>query len=201
MFYRRCVVCILLARLLLVPSVAQSSITAADFEVYRDDEYGFTFWYPKTWLSVPTTHSRTRIKVVSDNGLGEEDCICGVHFSEAIKDMSPKEFIASVSKPEAILALQRQMSEIFADYELLEHHTTKLSNQDASYTVSRATSESMGWSIPMQMLQVGTMRRGYVYTLTCRTAPEKFEEYKPFFELILWGFILHPNFSGQAPQP
>ena len=182
---------------LVAGTVAQSSITAADFEVYRDSEYGFTFWYPKTWLSVPTTHSRTRIKVVSDNGLGEEDCLSGVHYSEEIKDLSPKDFITSVSKPEGILALQRYMSTIYADYELLEHHITKLSNQDAAYTVSRATSESMGLSIPMQILQVATMRRGYVYTLTCRAAPEKFEEYKPLFELILWGFILHP----EAPAP
>ncbi len=78
---------VLLAVPALAISVAQSSITAADFEVYRDSAYGFTFWYPKTWLSVPSTHSSTRIKVVSDNGLGEEDCSCGVNYTEAITNL------------------------------------------------------------------------------------------------------------------
>lgn len=68
------------------------AITSKDFTVFRSKEDGFIFQYPKTWSKVPSTHGNTKIKIVSNNGNGEEDCSVHVQkYNPQLANTSAKE--------------------------------------------------------------------------------------------------------------
>ena len=162
------------------------NILTNDFMVYQDDMNKFIFQYPKTWSSVSTTHKGTKIKVVNENGFGDCDCGVNVKYDESFKNIPPTEFIASMSK-EATEAVLRSIN---SDATVIESGKTYLSNQEAFYTITKYTFRSFGIEVPMKMLQIQTLKNGYIYTVACRTSQERYDEMFPFFQAIIAGFLI-----------
>ena len=164
------------------------AITGKDFTVFRSKEDGFIFQYPKTWSKVPSTHGNTKIKIVSNNGNGEEDCSVNVQkYNPQFVNTSAKEFVRLVGNVEKYQAGIRKS---LPDAVVVDSGTTNLGNQDAFFTKTTFTFKSVGDEIPFQMFSVATLKKGRVYTVTCRAAPDSFESHMPIFQLIFSGFVL-----------
>lgn len=164
------------------------AITSKDFTVFRSKEDGFIFQYPKTWSKVPSTHGNTKIKIVSNNGNGEEDCSVHVQkYNPQFVNTSAKEFVRLVGNVEKYQAGIRKS---MPDAVVVDSGTTNISNQDAFYAATTFTFKSVGVEIPFKMFSVATLKKGRVYTVTCRAAPDSFESQMPMFQLIFSGFVL-----------
>lgn len=162
------------------------NILTNDFAVYRDDMNKFIFQYPKTWSPVSTTHKGTKIKVVNENGFGDCDCGVNVKYDESFKNIPPTEFVASMSKEDVEAVLRLTIS----DATVIESGKTYLSNQEAFYTITKFTFRSFGIEVPTKMLQIQTLKNGYIYTVACRTSQERYDEMFPFFQAIIAGFLI-----------
>lgn len=164
--------------------VYASQITNNDFKVYEDKRHKFAFWYPKNWQSAPTSDTRTRINIISDNGLGEDDCNVTVVESKIFKNQKKyvKGMVANTDKVERFLKKQNP------SYRLVKSGQSYLSNRQAFYTVATMIFRSFGVEIPIKVIQVSTVNQGMQYTITCRTSPENFESMLPLFKVIMVGF-------------
>lgn len=172
--------------------VVGQNLTNNDFIHYEDKELKYSAWYPKTWQKVPTTHSTTRLKIVSENGEGVDDMNIVVSYSEELKNTDPYEFAKHYETEVFRNAAINRLKKAYSDVRILESGKTELSSQPAFYVLAEFTVKYLGLEFPTRALQVQTLKRGYVYTLTFRTEPERFEKMYPVFLTIAHGFILHP---------
>jgi len=172
----------------LVASNPTYALTSKDFTVFRSKEDGFIFQYPKTWSKVPATHSNTKIKIVSKNGNGGEDCSVNVQqYNQQFANTSTKEFVRLIGNVEKYQAGIRKS---MPDAVVVDSGTTSISNQDAFYAATTFTFKSVGVEIPFKMFTVVTLKKGRVYTVACRAAPEDFDRNMPMFQLVFSGFVL-----------
>ena len=79
---------------------------------------------------------------------------------------------------------------IISDATVIESGKTYLSNQEAFYTITKYTFRSFGIEVPMKMLQIQTLKNGYIYTVACRTSQERYDEMLPSFQAIIAGFLI-----------
>lgn len=165
------------------------SLSKNELITYRDDTYKFVFQYPKTWSAVPPTHKGTKIKIVNEYGSGDADCGVNVQYDASLKNVMPKEFIATISNPQN---LQKARRTVIPDATIIKSGKTYLSNQEAFYTVTKFTFRSFEVEVPMKMLQIQTAKNGYVYTFSCRTSSDRFDEISHIFQLISAGFVIKP---------
>ncbi|RJQ38880.1 MAG: hypothetical protein C4550_06205 [Nitrospiraceae bacterium] len=165
------------------------SLSKNELITYRDDTYKFFFQYPKTWTAVPSTHKGTRIKIVNEYGSGDADCGVNVQFDASLKNVTPKDVIATISNPQI---LQKAMRTAIPDATIVKSGRTYLSNQEAFYAITKFTFRSFDVEVPMKMIQMQTAKSGYVYTFSCRTSSERFDEMIPIFQLISAGFVIKP---------
>ncbi len=160
-----------------------------DFTTYRDDMYKFIFQYPKSWSQVSTTHKNTRIKIVNENGSGDSDCGVNVQYVPEAKNMAMKDAIAQMSDPKV---MQKSLRSAIPDATAIKNGKTFLSNQEAVYNIVKFTYRSFDIEVPIKMIQIQTVRSGYIYTFACRTSSERFDEMLPTFQLIATGFVIKP---------
>lgn len=171
---------------LLLPNIS-SAISSKDFITYRDQNNKFIFQYPNTWSQVPSTHERTRIKIVSENANGGQDCAVNVQFEKRSKNISPKEFVRSVPN---VQEFEKGLRKALPDAKVIKRAATNLSNQEAIYNIVDFTIKSVGIEAPIRMYMVQTAKDGYIYTLSCRAGQEEFDERSAEFELIFAGFLI-----------
>jgi len=181
---QRMVLLLLLA--LLLPDIT-SAISSKDFITYRDQESKFISQYPNTWTQVPSTHERTRIKIVSENGNGGQDCAVNVQYEEKSKGISPKEFLRSAP---SVQEFENGLRKALPDAKVLKRAATNLSNQDAIYYIVDFTIKSVAIEAPIRMYMVQTAKNGNIYTLSCRAGQQEFDERIAEFELIFAGFLI-----------
>ncbi len=162
---------------------------ARNFDVYRNAEYQFSFWYPKSWAPVPVTHGETRIKVVSNQGKGGDDCNVVAISRDMFKGLTPEEYIKDMNS----LDLEVMYREQYPDYKIIERGRSNLSNHDAHYMISIMTMRMFGISVPNKQLQVSTVDNGVQYIITCRTEPDRFDEMLSVFKIIMAGFVIKPS--------
>lgn len=180
---------IILSLCLIIPISQSQGITDKDFMAYRDDTYKFILQYPKTWSPVPPTHKGTRIKIVNENGSGDCDCGVNVQYVPDAKNMKTKDAIAQMSDPQVI---QKSLRSAMPDATIIKNGRTFLSNQEAVYNIIKFTFRSFGIEVPMKMIQIQTVKSGHVYTVSCRTSSDRFDEMMPIFQLIIAGFVIKP---------
>lgn len=173
---------------LLMPAISLA-ISSKDFIAYRDQEKKFIFQYPNTWAQVPSTHERTRIKIVNDNGNGRQDCAVNVQFDSNSRKQSPKEFLRSTP---SVKEFEKGLRKTLPDAKLIKRGATFISNQDAIYNIVDFTIRSVGIEVPIRMYMVQTARDGNIYTISCRAGQQEFDEYASEFELIFSGFLIKP---------
>lgn len=155
--------------------------------IFRDVQSGFILQYPDSWAKVPSTHEKTRIKVVSAEGMGGEDCGVNVQIEEGIKALTPQESVRLF--PDG-LAYQQNMRSVIPDLKVESSGRTHISNQDAIFYLSSFTFRSVGLEVPMKMMQVMTARKGKIFTITCRAGATEFESKLPVFLTIYVGFLI-----------
>lgn len=181
-----------LCALSIISSTNSFSLTNNDFTTYRNDEFKFSFWYPKSWLSVQTTHKQTKIKVVSNSGKGVDDCNVVAVTNDLFRNYPPEDYIRDAKK-----GIPRILRKQYQDIKFIKTGVTSLSNKEAYYSITEATVKSYGISIPTTFLTVVTLdsnkKNGTQYIITCRTEPERFEKMHPIFKLILLGFVIKPS--------
>jgi hypothetical protein len=119
-----------------------------------------------------------------------DDYSVGVTYSEELKRKTPQEAVKAMPNADDYI---RMLRSVFSDGRLIESGSTNLSSQPAKFYVTEMTVKSFGVDVPYKQLQVQTARNGNVYTLTCRTAPERFEKMLPVFKLIMAGFVIKPD--------
>ncbi len=175
-----------------LPKSSHANFTDYGFVHHRDDENLFSVWFPKSWSMVPASHSETKLKIVSENGDGVDDLNIGVRPTPALKMTTPSEYAKSLANADAFV---EKLQTRFADITLIEHGPTHVSSQPAYYYITGLTIRSFGLDFPTKQLQVFTLHNGLAYTITFRTAPERFEQLLPVYKIILGGFVLKP-----APQ-
>ena len=167
-----------------------SGLTNDDFVHHEDQEFRFSAWYPKTWKKVPSSHSQTRLKAVSDAGNGTDDFSVVVTYSEGLKRISPNDIDKMLPAPDEYI---RNLQVYSPDAKLVESGRTNLSSQPARFYITEVTARSFGVEVPFKQMQVQTFRNGYVFTVTCRTEPERFDTMLPVFRLIMAGFVIKPE--------
>ena len=158
-----------------------------DVIAYRDDQMGFIFQYPKTWTPVPSTHKRTRIKIVSERGAGGEDCSVNVQVDDNLRKLSSQEAIRQMPSANSY---QQSLRTAIPDATVIETGKTYLSNQEAVFYVSTFTFRSVGMEVPIKMIHVQTIRNGKVYAVACRASSSDFARHMPAFQIILAGFLI-----------
>ena len=163
------------------------ALNSRDIVVHRDAQAGFIFQYPKSWSPVPSTFERTRIKIVSEQGAGGEDCGVNVQIDESLRNVSPQEAIRRM--PDA-RNYQRALRVGLPDATVVENGRTHLSNQDAVFFIITFTVRSVGLEVPGKMIAVQTARNGKVYTVSCRAGRNEFDRLMPVFQLIFAGFLI-----------
>lgn len=160
--------------------------TNNDMVHLRDGVNGFAIWYPKNWSKVPTTHDKTKLKIVSKEGAGGDDFNVVVASSPAFKQITADQLVSMIlERPEA---LRTQIRRDFPDAKVIKIGRTQLDNKTAYYVVFDATFRSFELEVPMRFLQVSTVHGGRAYYLTSRTGPEEFDAMKPVFTVIMGGF-------------
>lgn len=155
--------------------------------VHRDDEAGFILQYPGNWSSVPATHQRTRLKIVSERGAGSEDCVVNVQIDETLRGVPLSESIRRM--PDA-RTFQRALRSAIPDATVVESGKTYLSNQEAIFFVSVFTFRSAGLEIPVKMITIQTIRDRRVYTVGCRAREAEFDSLMPVFQIIFGGLLI-----------
>ncbi len=155
---------------------------------HRDETNGFAFWYPKSWSKAPTTYAKTKVKIVSDKGAGEDDFNVVVVSDPAFKQITADKLVTMMlGRPEALAA---QLRTAYPDAKIIKTGKTQLDNKAAHYVIFDGTFRALDVEVPMRFLQVFTIQGGRGYYLTSRTDPEKFEAMKPVFTLIAGSFKL-----------
>ena len=171
------------------------AVTNNDFLTYRNNEFNFSFWYPKSWRSVPTTNAETKIKVASNMGNGVDDCNVVAIKRDIFKNMSSKEYL-SIAQNGFPGVLRKQ----FPDIQFIESGVTTLSNKDAYYIVSEATYKIYKFNAPMRSLTVVSLdsnsKYGIQYVITCRTTPKRFEVMRPIFKSIISDFVIGQPYNN-----
>lgn len=157
-----------------------------DVKVYRDKKYMFMLQYPSTWAVEPATHENTKFRLVSNNGSGQDDFIVNVQYIEAIKNVSTKEAVASINPQDLVNGLRNTMPDI----KLINGGKSYLSQLEAVFYVAEFTYRTFGVEVPMKMLQIQTIKKGYVYVLGFRCPSERFNDMFPIFQNIAAGFII-----------
>ena len=164
-------------------------ISQDDFVQYRDAQYRFSIHYPRSWSKVEATHSQTRLKIVSDHGLGGDDVSVVVNTLHNSEKITPESFLNLIDVKEYMGYLRKSIP----GAKLVKHGPTSLSNQQAYYFVTDVTHHVLGAEVPMRQIQVQTVRKGNVFTITFRSDPEHFSKSITLFELITAGFVLWPE--------
>lgn len=175
--------------LLLLTTQYSYGVNSKDTIVFRDNESNFIFQYPSDWAQVPSTHTRTKIKVVSDHGNGTVDCAVNVQYDKKLVGVKPKEFIRTASN---VAKYQERLRKSLPDAKVVDSGKTYISNQEAFYTITEYTFRSVGIDLPVKMITVQTAKKGHVYTLSCRSESDEFDEIMPMFQIILSGFLIKP---------
>lgn len=161
-----------------------------DLQTYRDKEHGFILQYPTTWSQVPSTHERTRIKIVSENGNGAQDCMVNVQIEHNSKNLTARDFVRSAPTMQEHEQILRNT---MPDAKVIKRGETHISNQDAIYYIVDFTFKSVGIEVPMRSLMVQTKKNEYLYSVGCRAEKHEFEKYMTDFQLIFVGFLIWPN--------
>ena len=165
MFLKRKILCIAFGAYLFLCISELHALTDKDLTVYRDDTYKFSLHYPQNWSPVPPTHKKTRIKIVNENGSGDCDCGVNVQYVPEAKNMKAKDAIAQISDPKII---QNNLRSSIPDATIIKNGRTFLSNQEAIYHIVKFTFRSFGLEVPIKMIMIQTVKREYVYTVSCR---------------------------------
>lgn len=168
------------------PLLAQT-INSKNVAVYRDEATGFVLTYPDDWSQVPSTHQKTRIKIVSNRGNGLEDCSVNVQIVEGANSLTPQE---SASQFLDGPTYQQMLRKSLPDLVVEKSGRTFISNQDAAYYQSRFTFRSVGIEVPMKMMQIQIASKGKIFTVSCRAGAAEFEKKLPKFQLVFAGFLI-----------
>ena len=173
--------CVFAASILLV--VNPSSLLAQpNLAVYKNAQHRFSFSYPSTWVESPTRTSSTIVKVVSNNGYGDESCNVVVHRVPALKHVPTSKAIRSTS-PKDFVEL----------YEAQGLRNVRVRSSGETHVVAReALFVELSYEIPMlddtypiRILLLVTTESDVVYTISCGTSnPSDFEELLPLFRFI-----------------
>jgi hypothetical protein len=158
-----------------------------DIQIYRDKDYRFILQYPATWSQVPSTHQGTRIKIVSENGDGDQDCMVNV---QKTKKTSTKEFLRSAPSAKEH---ERILRNVLPDVKVIKRGETYISNQGAIYYIIDSIFKSVGIEVPMRQFMIVTAKNEHLYTVTCRATQEEFEQYLPDFQIVFAGFLIWQN--------
>lgn len=177
-----------------VHDVRAEQFSQADFVQYRDEKYGFSIHYPRSWSKVDASHPQTRLKAVSDGGLGGDDLSVVVTTMPGSENETPEQFLRTIDAKAYLNYLRENVPSI----KLVEHAPTTLSNQAAHYFITDLTHRVLGIEVPMRQLQLLTVRKGNVYTITFRTDPEHFSKRSTLFKLMAAGFVLWPEVPDKS---
>jgi len=173
-------------------SFAHQPTQQSNLIIYRDQQFPFTVYYPKTWIRVDPTNPTTRFKAESsDNGDVVADFNVVVSYNQKLESMSPSEFVESSSKNSQ--SLMQAMRRVFPDARLINEGKTYISNRQAYYRLTEATYRYLDTEMPMSILQINALFEGNTYTLTFRCPPERYEEFLPTFETIAATFTIRPT--------
>ncbi len=154
----------------------------------RDETNGFAIWFPKDWAVVPTTHAKTKLKIVSKKGAGGDDFNIVVVSNPAFKKSTADKLVPMMlEKPEALAA---QLRSAYPDAKIIKTGKTHLDSKTAYYVIFDGTFRSFDVEVPIRCLQVVTIHGDKCFYLTSRTEPERFDVMKPMFTLIMAGFKL-----------
>jgi len=170
-----------------IHGVSAAPLNSKNVAVYRDEQARFVLSYPISWARVPSTHQRTRIKIVSEEGAGGEDCAVNVQELEGASNLSPAEAIRSLPNARSY---EHTLRTALPDAKVVRSGKTYLSNQEAVFFVTTFTVRSVSLEVPMKSIVVQTARNGKLYTASCRSSPERFEELMPIFQVIFSGLLI-----------
>jgi hypothetical protein len=162
-----------------------------DLITHRDKNYKYSISYPRSWASVTTTHEATRFKIVSNNGKGEDDFSINVRYVDELKKETPKEFV-DIFKANLNESTQ-SFKKTLLNFKIIQHDKTFISNQEAYYLIATFIYRSMGFEIPMKMIQVHTASKGFLYVVTARTTQDRFDSMLPTYKVMMTGFVIHPT--------
>src|SRR3990167_5048620 len=146
-----------------------------EFYEFRDNQYKFTFLYPKSYMIAPIRYTNNRFNIVSYYGQEKEEVIVNVQEIQYADACSPKEFVRFLNNTK-----------------IIENGTTTISNQTAYFIISSYMDTSLGVERQMNQILVQTINKNYVYTLYARTTnQDKFSELLSLFNYLQSSFWIY----------
>lgn len=143
-------------------AVAQPA-SPKDFTSYRDAENRYSISYPKNWTVEPTTYERTRIKVVSPNGMG--DCLVNVQPTDG--KLSDQAALKQLFDDAPNLETKTQTR--IPGTKILTIEKTTISDQRALKVLLAIPRTTLGEGAVFYSLSFQTFRSGSAFTVGCRT--------------------------------
>ena len=154
--------------------------------VYQDEEFPISWSYPSSWKAAPSGHSATRLKIVSNGGIGPEDCSVNAIEVASAKGFTSAQYVDYFMENRDQWG--RDTLEHLPNYKLLKFERSFLSNAPAIYSEYTFTYRTAGFDIPTRAYLHSLLSDGVVYTVTCRA--EISLPLTDLFRLIASGFIL-----------
>ena len=170
--------------LLAASALCAEPATSDDFQVFRDDEFRLTVACPKSWKKIATADAQSRIRVISEEGLGGDDLHVTVLSNDMFRKLTPSDYVKRVSTPQMTDGLVKGLQQKFATAKLVSSGKMRLSDQDAFFFTCDVTLKGAP-DFVMRQIQVSTLKGGTVYYVTCRTGRDDFDKRMPLFKRII----------------
>lgn len=169
---------------------AQQNIDS-NYNVYKDDKYPFSLFYPKDWTQLQPSHAQTRFKIAKEDGLYYTDFNINAVYVEESKDVSAGEAVKFLGdNPKIVDSLIRQGN---PTSKLISSGKTYLSNREAFFIKSEATFRTFDQAKELTIYQIITRYQGITYTLTFRALKKEFDDNFLTFKLIASSFVIRPT--------
>ncbi|HKQ49379.1 MAG TPA: hypothetical protein VJZ71_15015 [Phycisphaerae bacterium] len=175
-----------------------ASVHADEIHIFRDPEERFSIGYTSNWRAIESSDSRTVLKLEFVDEDTWADFGIVVHFVSGLASMHPQEFARNGVDPKGVLA---DLKKAGLRAKILDSGQTTLCSQAAVFYESSVEHTSLNLKIPIQQLQVITIRQGFVFTLTFRTVPHEWQRFREEFEILAGGFrftgpLVHNQVAG-----
>ncbi|OPY84691.1 MAG: PsbP [Smithella sp. PtaU1.Bin162] len=159
-----------------------------DSAVFKDAENGFTIKYPKSWVKQKPTQEKTKFKIISKNGKGNEECSVNVQYSPNLASRTPRDFIDSL-KEATKEQLQASVRKGIPNAVIINMGETTLNNQPAFFQHFSFTHDAVG-NNPYAAYGVMTINNGGAYTVMCICEQKSFDKNLRIFKQIISSFSL-----------
>ncbi len=162
----------------------------SEIVIYRDKNFPYSVWHPKSWVNSPISNPYTRFKIISMNGEGNADFNINIVPSDNPKATAQGYVNYMLKHPEYV---DKLIDKSVPGAKIIDRGKTYLSNHEAFYILSEGLYRYLSTQYHMKIYQISTYIDEYSYTLTFRCPVNEFDSYIDTFNYMARSFVVVPN--------